>query len=89
MIKCSECPRCEDPYPGKTDEDGYHFHICGMSGNIVYAAPHKMKRYSGHGYIHLGEGSCWIYETEEDVLRHMTRSEIERWKKRKEGAKTA
>lgn len=42
MIKCDTCPRCKDTYPGKVDADGYHFHICGMSGNIVYTIPHKI-----------------------------------------------
>ena len=82
MIRCSECPRCKDVYPGKTDPDGYHFHICGMSGNKVYTTPHKLRKYSGSGYIHLGKSSCWLYETPEDALKHMTKSEIARWREK-------
>ena len=80
MIKCDTCPRCKDVYPGQTDRDGYHFCICGMSGNIVYAIPHKVKRYSGKGYLHFGISSCGLYETIEDALNDMTQSEIKRWK---------
>ena len=83
MIKCDTCPRCKDIYPAdKVDSDGYHFCICGMSGNIVYAIPHKMKRYSGSGYIHCGIGSCGLYDTIEDALADMTEPEIRRWKER-------
>ena len=80
MIKCDTCPRCKDVYPDKVDSDGYHYCICGMSGNIVYKIPHKMKRYSGKGYINLGVSTCGIYETAEDVLKHMTKSEIRSWR---------
>lgn len=79
MIKCNECPRCKDTYPDKVDNDGYHFHICGMSGNIVYTIPHKTKRYSGNGYISLGISSCGLYENVEDVLKNMTESERRQW----------
>ena len=82
MIKCDTCPRCKDTYPGKLDADGYHFHICNMSGNIVYTIPHRMKRYSGNGYINLGVSSCGIYETIDDALKDMTESEIRRWRER-------
>ena len=82
MVKCDTCPRSKDAYPGKTDRDGYHFHICGMSGNIVYPAPHRIKRASGSGYINCGISSCGLYETVEDVLSRMTDSEIRRWKER-------
>lgn len=67
MIRCDECPQCKDQYPGKTDVDGYHFHICGMSGNIVYTTPHKIKRVFGSGYIHEGISGCGLYETAADV----------------------
>lgn len=80
MIKCDVCPRCTDPYPGKLDGDGYHFCICGMSGNIVYTTPHRIKRYNGKGYINLGVSSCALYESIEDALAHMTESEIRRWR---------
>ena len=80
MIKCNTCPRCKDAYPGRLDADEYHFHICGMGGNIVYTTPHKIKRYNGNGYIHLGISSCGLYETVEDALKSMTESEIKRWK---------
>ncbi len=82
MIKCDTCPRCEDTYPGKLDADGYHFHICNMSGNIVYTIPHRMKRYSGNGYINLGVSSCGIYKTIDDALKDMTESGIRRWRER-------
>ena len=86
MIKCDTCPRFKDVYPDKVDPDGYHFGICGMSGNKVYAIPHQIKRMTGHGYIKCGVGSCGIYETAEDALAHMTDSEIRRWKERQHDA---
>ena len=79
-IKCDTCPRCKDVYPGKVDMDGYHYCICGMSGNIVYKIPHKIKRYSGKGHISLGISSCGLYESVEDALKDMTESEIKRWR---------
>lgn len=80
MIRCDTCPRYKDSYPGKVDDDGYHYGICGMTGNIVYAIPHKIKRYSGHGYISLGVSTCGIFETVDDVLKKMTEPEIQRWR---------
>lgn len=79
MLKCKDCPRCKDVYPGKLDLDGYHFCICGMSGNKIYPEPHKIKRASGSGYLTFGGGSCGIYNTVEDALKAMTESEIRRW----------
>ena len=81
MIRCDTCPRCTDPYPDKVDLEGYHFCICGMTGNIVYQTPHKIKRYSGSGYIHRGISSCGIYETIEDALKHMTEPEIRNYER--------
>ena len=80
MIRCNECPRCKDEYPDKLDRDGYPFQICGMTGNIVYTIPHKIKKYSGNGYIHLGVSGCGLYQTIEEALEHMTESERRRWK---------
>ncbi len=88
MIKCSECPRCSDTYPGKLDKDGYHFHICGMGGNIVYTTPHKIKRATGSGYISFGISSCGMYDTVEDALSHMTETGVRRWKEKQEMKKT-
>ena len=79
MIKCSECPRCKNVYPDKKDENGVHFHICGMSGNIVYTVPRREKRYNGKGYIHFSESSCGIYETFEKAYGAMTKTEQARW----------
>ncbi len=79
MIYCDTCPRCKDIYPDKLDNDGYHFCICGMSGNIVYKEPHKMQRYNGKGYIHLGISTCGLYETIDDILKTMTESERKRY----------
>lgn len=84
MIRCDTCPRYNDTYPGKLDSDGYHFGICGMSGNKVYAIPHKIKRYNGNGYINCGVDSCGLYGTVEDALNHMTEPEIRRWRARNE-----
>lgn len=84
MIKCDTCPRCKDTYPGKLDRDGYHYHICGMSGNIVYTIPHKIKRASGRGYIHCGISSCGLYDTVENALKSMTDSERRRWEQEKD-----
>lgn len=83
MIRCDTCPRCKDAYPGKLDRDGYHFHICGMSGNIVYTTPHRIRRYNGKGYINLGVSSCALYESIEDAMTHMTAAEIRRLKDEK------
>lgn len=80
MVKCIDCPRCKDTYPGKLDKDGYHFYICGMSGNIVYKEPHKIRRASGKGYLSFGYGSCGLYDTVDDALKQMTEPEIRRWK---------
>ena len=83
VIKCDTCPRYKDTYPGKVDRDGYHYGICGLTGNIVYAIPHKIKRVAGHGYIHCGIGSCGLYDSVEDALNHMTDVEVRRWKEGK------
>jgi len=80
MIRCNECPRYKDVYPGKVDPTGYHFGICGMTGNKVYAIPRKIKRPSGRGYIHKGIGSCGLYDSVEDALEHMTEAEVRRWR---------
>ncbi len=82
MIRCDECPRCDDAYPEKTDRDGYHFCICGMTGNKTYAVPHRMKKASGNGHINLGVSTCGLYDTVEDVLSHMTDTEVRRWKEK-------
>lgn len=87
MIKCDTCPRCKDKYPGKLDRDGYHFHICGMSGNIVYTVPRRIRRLSGRGYINCGVSSCGLYETVEDALKSMTETERRRWEGETGGAK--
>ena len=83
MIRCDTCPWCKDSCPGKVDQYGYHFYICGMTGNIVYTIPRKEKRYSGSGYIHFGISSCGIFETVEDVLAAMTEPERQRYYERK------
>lgn len=79
MIKCDTCPRYKDSYPGKLDTDGYHFGICGLTGNKVYAIPHRIKRLAGSGYLNFGIGSCGLYDTVEDALAHMTEAEVRRW----------
>lgn len=85
MIKCDACPRCKDTYPGKLDRDGYHFHICSLTGNIVYTIPRKVKKLSGRGYIHYGVGSCGLYGSIEDALKSMTEAERRRWEREKGG----
>lgn len=82
MIKCDTCPRFKPT--GKEDKDGYPFGICGMSGNIVYAVPHRIKRYTGSGYIKCGIGSCGLYENIEDALSRMTNAEVRRWREKSE-----
>lgn len=84
MIKCDTCPRCKDSYPGKVDYYGYPFRICGVTGNMVYVVPRKIKRRSGKGYIYHGISSCGLYDTVEDALAHMTESERRRWKETQE-----
>ena len=80
MIKCDTCPRSKDVYPGKVDIYGYHFHICGLTGNIVYPTPHKIKRACGGGHLSFSVSGCGLYESVEDALKHMTDSEVARWK---------
>lgn len=80
MIKCSECPRCRDAYPGKLDEYGNHFCICGMSGNMVYTKPRRERRYNGGGWIKFSESSCGLYNTFDDAFNAMTPVEQKRWK---------
>ena len=82
MIRCDTCPRCENSYPGKVDSDGNHFCICGMTGNMVYTQPRKVKRWSGPGYLHFGISSCGIFETVEDALASMTEIERQRYYER-------
>ena len=82
MIRCDTCPYCKDEYPGKVDACGHHFHICGMTGNIVYTYPRRVKRYSGPGYLRFGVSSCGIFETVDDVLAHMTEIERKRYYER-------
>ena len=83
MIRCDACPRCKDLYPDKVDLYGNHFCICGLTGNMVYTEPRKIKKYTGSGYIHFSTSSCGLYETPEDALSHMTESEIRRWEELK------
>lgn len=79
-IKCDTCPRCKDEYPGKLDRDGYHFYICGMSGNIVYKEYHEIRRIKGSGYIRCPVSGCGLYKSVEDALSDMTEPEIARYK---------
>jgi len=82
MIRCDTCPRCYDAYPGKLDSFGNHFHICGMTGNMVYTEPRKEKRISGSGWIHYGINSCGLYETIDAALANMTEPEKKRYYER-------
>lgn len=82
MIQCDTCPYCKDTYPGKLDSQGNHFHICGMSGNIVYTKPRKEKRYSGAGWIHFKISSCGLFKTIDEALASMTKIEKQRYHER-------
>lgn len=84
MIRCDTCPRSKDVYPGKVDSSGYHYHICGLTGNIVYPTPYKIKRASRSGYLSFSVSSCGLYEDIEDALNHMTESEVRRWREKNE-----
>lgn len=84
MIRCSECPRCKDTYPGKLDDNGNHFYICGMSGNKVYTKPRRERRANGRGWIKFSESSCGIYDTFEDALKAMTEPERRRYYENRE-----
>lgn len=84
MIKCDTCPRCKDLYPGKVDPDGNHFCICGMTGNMVYTQPRRVKRYSGPGYLHFGISGCGLFDSVEDALASMTEIERERWRRKQQ-----
>lgn len=79
MLMCDTCPRYKDVYPDRLDRDGYHFGICGLTGNKVYAIPHRIKRLVGSGYMKLGISTCGLYNTVEDALAHMTDVEVRRW----------
>ena len=79
-IGCDTCPRCKDIYPDKVDMWGYHYCICGMTGNIVYKIPHKIKKATGKGWLKLGIGGCGLYESVQRALADMTESEIRRWR---------
>lgn len=84
-ITCDICPQCKNLYPDKVDSNGNYFCICGMGGNMVYTEPRRVKRWSGSGYLHFGVSSCGLYDSIEDVLKHMTESEIRRWRERRNG----
>lgn len=79
MIKCSECPRCNNLYLGVLDRNGNHFCICGMTGNKVYTTPRKEKKYNGKGWIKFSESSCGIYDTFEEAFKSMTKPEQMRY----------
>lgn len=84
-VHCNECPYCYDPDPAYVDYFGNHPKICGMSGNMVYTEPRKVKRLTGSGYIHYDIGSCGLYRTVEDALKSMCESERRRYYKNQEG----
>lgn len=84
-IKCDTCPRCKDVYPGKVDEEGYHFYICGMGGNKVYKEPRKVKRIYGDGYLRYPVSGCGMYASIDEALAHMTPAEIKRWEEQNNG----
>jgi hypothetical protein len=83
MIRCYECPRCKDQ-PGKTDYNGNHFAICGMSGNMVYLKPRRERRYNGKGWISFSASSCGIYRTFDDAFNAMTKNEQKRWRENRQ-----
>ena len=58
-IDCPECPKCK---PQEGLKNGVRWGICGMSGNIVYLEPRKIKRISGSGYIYHNVSSCGLFE---------------------------
>ena len=82
VIRCDTCPYCKDEYPGKVDAQGNHFHICGMTGNMVYTEPRREKRWSGPGYIKFGISGCGLFDTVDAALASMTEIERERWRAR-------
>lgn len=83
MIRCDTCPYCRNTgQADKVDSDGNYYCICGMTGNIVYTYPRRVKRYSGSGYLRFGVSSCGIFETVDDVLAHMTEIERKRYYER-------
>ena len=82
-LKCKDCPRFKDS--GHTDYEGNHFGICGMGGNMVYPEERKVKRVSGHGYIHYPPSGCGMYDTVEQALADMTEIAVRRYKERIQG----
>ncbi|MCR4733115.1 MAG: hypothetical protein K5819_07850 [Lachnospiraceae bacterium] len=79
-LKCKDCPRFKDA--GHIDYEGNHFGICGMGGNMVYPEERKVKRASGRGYIHYPSNGCGMYDTVEQALAKMTKSDVRRYKER-------
>ena len=79
-IGCDTCPYCKDEYPGKLDSFGNHFHICGMTGNMVYTQPRKEKKYSGAGWMRFGISSCGLFNSPGEVLARMTEPERQRYR---------
>jgi|GEM_PF-5135443 len=82
MIHCDTCPYCKDSYPGELDVFGNYFHICGLTGNMVYTEPRKEKRYSGTGWIRYGVSTCGLFETTDEVTARMTEAEKQRYHER-------
>jgi len=74
-LKCADCPRWYDPYPGRRDAYGNHAVICGMSGNAVYLEDRKERRYSGGGYMYFYAYGCNIYGSTEEALSAMSEPE--------------
>ena len=83
-IKCDTCPYCKNTCMGKLDVHGNHFHICGMTGNMVYTEPRKEKRISGSGWIHYDISTCGLFETVDEALACMTEPERKRYYERME-----
>lgn len=79
-LKCKDCPRFKDA--GHIDYEGNHFGICGMGGNMVYPEERKVKRVSGRGYIHYQPDGCGMYDTVEQALAKMTKSDVRRYKEK-------
>ena len=74
-LKCADCPRWYDPYPGRVDMYGNHPVICKMSGNAIYLESRRERKYNGSGYMYFEPSGCNIYGSPDEALQAMTEPE--------------
>jgi len=84
-IRCDTCPLAHNTYPDKVDNYGNHFHICSLTGNMVYTMPRKEKSYSGNGYTRFPPSGCGSFNSIEDARTYAKEHHI-RIKEGQDGA---